>query len=796
MANKIDIRKLYQQLDRELTEEAIGNLIEKKNKIFYSPKYQRNYVWNSTKAINLIETILINGEIPPITVIVVNDKMEVIDGRQRFETLLKFYNNEFPLRQFGLDQLKDLDKITYENLPINLKTILAEYKIKIILYRVKPNSSLTDQEIEYLKRNLFRKHNCGMTALNRSEIARAKYLYDPLTITLTEKLENDNDFLTRCSFTLLPRGKQSLKQRELINLILVNIRELLVTPYVPIVNTNTIKLGSKVLDSYYEKFIAGNSKEQIINEFIAIFDKLYDLKKLMTDEDYKLKDNILFLKSVYWMLSLIYKQYSKEFYNFDILKFYNYIKNEGQASTYFENYNNIKSDHIKNRHEYVRRYLNLVLSPETNKQIDLYLDAIKENKHKVIYKPTSKINKDEVWYGIGKSEKLKTGKLKFTIKQIINLMETHRFIIRDDYQRDEVKNKVKASRIIESILLGIKIPPIYLTLETGEDHLDRYTVIDGQQRIISVLAFIGVLISNGEDELIRTYKHKYRLTGLKDLDLNGYIFDLDNQKISDNALKDFRLNDLQKQKILDYEIEAITIDLKTNSEFKPIDMFLRMNQSPCNISENSFEMWNSYDIIESIDYIKKIARRDLFKQYGTKMKEEELIAILAYMDYSKVNINNFNNFFRIHLVTENRDKINERIEVKLSINNKKAITDYLENMLPGSKEEKIFVNCLRRVEEFADKILLLTNDDYFKLITIFNPYIEVPRTGSMKDFYITWIIINSFNEHIIKTYQEEILNDLSELFKLMKKMPNGKDEKLFIENMNYLINKYTKKGNN
>ena len=81
-------KKLYSELNRDLIDESIDNLFKEKENIFYTPKYQRNYVWDITKDIRLIETILINGEILPITVIKVNNQMEIIDGRQRIEIIL------------------------------------------------------------------------------------------------------------------------------------------------------------------------------------------------------------------------------------------------------------------------------------------------------------------------------------------------------------------------------------------------------------------------------------------------------------------------------------------------------------------------------------------------------------------------------------------------------------------------------------------------------------------------------------------------------------------------------------
>ena len=135
--NKIE--ELYENLKREITDISIYKLViaEDKIPIDYEVPYQRNYIWNDTKAINLIETILINGVIPPIIALQTSSDLKIIDGRQRLETILKFYNNEFPLKQFGLDVFKGCDNCFYKDLPNNMKTIFEEYKVKFIIYQPK-----------------------------------------------------------------------------------------------------------------------------------------------------------------------------------------------------------------------------------------------------------------------------------------------------------------------------------------------------------------------------------------------------------------------------------------------------------------------------------------------------------------------------------------------------------------------------------------------------------------------------------------------------------------------------------
>ena len=60
----------------------------------------------------------------------------------------------------------------------------------------------------------------------------------------------------------------------------------------------------------------------------------------------------------------------------------------------------------------------------------------------------------------------------------------------------------------------------------------------------------------------------------------------------------------------------------------------------------------------------------------------------------------------------------------------------------------------------------------------------------MKDFYILWIILQEFDKHIILTYNNELLVEISELFKMMKKMPDNADITDFLKFVSSIIEKY------
>jgi hypothetical protein len=56
----------------------------------------------------------------------------------------------------------------------------------------------------------------------------------------------------------------------------------------------------------------------------------------------------------------------------------------------------------------------------------------------------------------------KTDPTSMTIEDIMQKIDKSKFMIRPPYQRSEVTNPQKSAYLMESIMLGIKIPPIFI----------------------------------------------------------------------------------------------------------------------------------------------------------------------------------------------------------------------------------------------------------------------------------------------------------------------------------------------
>jgi hypothetical protein len=88
----------------------------------------------------------------------------------------------------------------------------------------------------------------------------------------------------------------------------------------------------------------------------------------------------------------------------------------------------------------------------------------------------------------GRNE-IRTDKLDISYGELGNLYENDELIIKPEYQRLFRWNPTQKTRFIESILLGFPTPAIFV----AEDAQGVWELVDGLQRVSTVLEFMGVL---------------------------------------------------------------------------------------------------------------------------------------------------------------------------------------------------------------------------------------------------------------------------------------------------------------
>lgn len=113
--------------------------------------------------------------------------------------------------------------------------------------------------------------------------------------------------------------------------------------------------------------------------------------------------------------------------------------------------------------------------------------------------------------------KIRTKSLDVSFNELFDMFENEELIISPDYQRLFRWDEEKQSRFIESLILEMPVPPIFV-IETEEG---VYELIDGLQRISSYLHFRGKQLGEGTNSEI-----ELKLCGCDIIeDLNGYTFE-------------------------------------------------------------------------------------------------------------------------------------------------------------------------------------------------------------------------------------------------------------------------------
>jgi uncharacterized protein with ParB-like and HNH nuclease domain len=97
----------------------------------------------------------------------------------------------------------------------------------------------------------------------------------------------------------------------------------------------------------------------------------------------------------------------------------------------------------------------------------------------------SKINEEES-IGLKENERrIYTEKVDRSIFELYRLHKMDKLVLQPDFQRLQVWDNKKASLLVESVLLDIPLPVIYLNEESD----GTFSVVDGQQRLTALFDF-------------------------------------------------------------------------------------------------------------------------------------------------------------------------------------------------------------------------------------------------------------------------------------------------------------------
>lgn len=746
----------------------IDNIVKKVSSIFlnqryagkinYKPYFQRNYVWDEEKATYFIESILLGTEIPPLVLFQTKDKNEVIDGRQRYETIKRFLEDKLVLKGKGLHSLKILAGKRYSQLDEDTRELFENTRIRILQFSVVDEPKLDEEKEEKIKKEIFRRYNSGITPLQKYDIDRAAYINDNLSNLLYDKIYNDGDLYNFLCEIILPKSKKKASKRDKVNIIVSLARNLITLPLIPIYSFAKGSSKADIICKYYYTLVAKEKETEVLDKFNAVIEYLVRFNSICKLRSSFLCDNNLFYEVLYWAIDIVLQNGEtidddniEKFYYYinhtmDYPELWNHIINNSPKSVelIFESTGSHYYSAINNRYNFIANIFQVIFKIDYQKYMknpDTFLDIME-----------SAIEKEQIsHYKINKPlpETL-------TIEDIISDMKKSRFLIRPDYQRSEVKNIQKASYLLESILLGINIPPLFIYKRNDKVK----EVVDGQQRLLAILGFLGKTYIDERGNTVCSDKDKFRLSKLK------ILSELDGKTI-DTVGEEF------EEKILEFPMDIIEIDAQQNPDFSQIDLFLRLNTKPYPIKENTFEMWNAYidkDIIIKVKEIATKYEKKIFRARDTRMKLEELITSLAYIDYrmnqSHTEIINVLNIY----------KRNDRMCARIM--SKDNVTKTLSEL--SNNNPKIFVEALENVELFVNKILILIENNFEQLRELFNHSKKGIQYKTDQNFYFLWAILFKIPIEELQNRRQENFNRISRIFSSIQKTPVNYTAEMFL----------------
>ncbi len=277
-----------------------------------------------------------------------------------------------------------------------------------------------------------------------------------------------------------------------------------------------------------------------------------------------------------------------------------------------------------------------------------------------------------------KMKRVFTDKKDFPLSLIKEMFDDGDIIPQPDYQRDYVMDVKIASRLIESVLLNIPIPTVYLCEELD----GRFSIIDGQQRMTSFVKYL---------------KNEFALKGLEELsELNGKKFS-ELEKTLQRTLKSCTLNSI--------------ILTKESQELK-YEIFARLNQGSIRLKPQ--ELRNCIYRGTLNNMIEEIAKNnrylnDLFLENNKRKNYQEYIlrffALRNFNDYSSSMTKTMNNFMLKHQnadeqeIKEFKELYNRTIDIIKQVFGSTAFCAYdrqknqFMNKFSGSIYDSITIAC-------------------------------------------------------------------------------------------------------
>lgn len=188
-----------------------------------------------------------------------------------------------------------------------------------------------------------------------------------------------------------------------------------------------------------------------------------------------------------------------------------------------------------------------------------------------------------------------------TVDELLRRVQRGRIDIAPIYQRQFRWDSARQSRLVESVLLGIPVPPLFMATNSDADSITSWEVVDGLQRLLTLVNFVG---DEETRKAARLAGEPLKLTGLdKLLAFDGSTF------------------------------SSLPGDIATSLEDRPLKVIVLNDKSDLQVRYDLFERLNTGGVVLTAHEIRQSVYRgefiDLIKELSREEDYQRLLVLPA-----------------------------------------------------------------------------------------------------------------------------------------------------------------------
>lgn len=262
-----------------------------------------------------------------------------------------------------------------------------------------------------------------------------------------------------------------------------------------------------------------------------------------------------------------------------------------------------------------------------------------------------------------------------TVDELVRRVGRKRIEIAPAYQRQFRWDNDRQSRLIESLLLGIPVPSLFMATNVDADSGTSWEVVDGLQRLLSLVNFLAEDATRQDAGLVPTHPGPLRLSGLEKLTtLEG--------SLASELPADIRTG------LEDRPIKVIVLNDKSDLRVR-FDLFERLNTGGIRLTDH--EVRECVFMGDFVDLLSELASLDSFKTVVTLPRaqqrdgsaQEYVLRFFAFLESYQTFEHSVKDFLNDFCASASEDPHLDERRSRFT-----ATFDYLARVFPGGLKSR------------------------------------------------------------------------------------------------------------